>query len=339
MNSWKDFLKAQGARISSDASITFTDNALQPNATYLVELGYQGMLLAEGLDAAKFLQGQITSDVRELAKHKSILGAQCNLKGRMIGSFRLAALQNQEQILLRMHREVLPHVLLALKKYSVFSKVELTDQSDTWRRFGLFGPDAAKLILKHTQIKLETDGEYRNLQAGVVIRIAPARYELWMQASAATSLWEALAQDCNLGNSAYWRLLDIRAGLGEVRGETIELFTPQALNFQLTGAINFKKGCYTGQEVVARLHYKALLKKHMFLVQTEATNAPAPGTEISNSAGKKLGEVVMAEALESGFIEALVVLPKDDKEPLFIANSPQSLQRKSLPYAIPKADE
>lgn len=339
MHSWQTFIQEQGIRNYTDDNNTRLHSSFEPHKTYLIALGSYGFLSVKGIDATKFLQGQVTCDVNALADNKSLLGAQCNLKGRMIGSFRLAQHENVDHILIRMPRPVLPHVHAALKKYSVFSRLELADKSESWHCMGLAGPTAAKLLQAKLQVSMNSDGECLSSPTLIITRLNAERYELWVQGSAAITLWQTLATSCTLGDSNFWPLLDIRAGLGDVQAQTIEVFTPQALNFQLTGAVNFKKGCYTGQEIVARLHYRGSLKKFMFLVQVEGSVLPCPGTSIHNKAGKKKGELVMAAFNGEGKIEALAVLPIDDSEPLFIANITQSFQRKSLPYAIPNADK
>lgn len=339
MHSWQTFIQEQGIRNHADINNARLRSPFEPHKTYLIELGFYGFLSVKGVDAAKFLQGQITCDVNALANNKSLLGAQCNLKGRMIGSFRLAQYENTDHILIRMPHPVLSHVHAALKKYSVFSRIELVDKSESWHCIGLAGPAATKLLQTELKVSINSDGECLSSPTLIITRLSAERYELWVQDNAAIALWQTLATTCTLGDSHFWQLLDMRAGLGDVQEQTIETFTPQALNFQLTGAVNFKKGCYTGQEIVARLHYRGSLKKSMFLVQVEGSELPSPGTDIHNKAGKKQGELVISAFNGEGQIEALAVLPIDDSEPLFIANITQSFQRKSLPYAIPNADE
>lgn len=145
-----------------------------------------------------------------------------------------------------------------------------------------------------------------------------------------------------------WTLLDIRAGIGEVRPESHELFTPQALNYQLVNAVNFRKGCYTGQEIVARLHYRGALKRHMYrfaldLDLTNITALPQPGQEIVNSEGKNIGELVLVAQSGALQLELLANLVDENCEDAFL-HWPESegpgkkLEPKPLPYAIPKAD-
>jgi folate-binding protein YgfZ len=345
MSNWQHFLDAQGATRSANGEIAFNkqqDSASQAAAnTYLTELGYQGLLAFDGPDAAKFLQGQVTADVRELANGYWKLGAQCNLKGRMEASFALAQ-TNPEQILLRCHASLTDSLAQHLQKYAVFSKVTLSDASDTWRRFGLWGPGAAELVAAHGKRPTMNTGDAHSNDGLVCLKLDEQRYELWVSDAHAQDLWQKLASNCALADSHWWQLEDIRAGWAEITATSAGDFSPHELHYPLIGAVSFKKGCYTGQEVVARLHYKGKLKKHMARIALSAETLDLTAA-IVDSAGTRRGALVMASPIGDNNWEALAVIPDDDTAELFLATGDTGqpatkIARMSLPYPLPTAD-
>ena len=342
MTDWNSFLVAQGATFSPDGVSAFATRTEEANKTWLVDLSHQGILAIEGPDAAKFLQGQVTCDVRELENQTSRLGAQCDLKGRMLHSFR--ALQPApEQILLRLNVGLIATAQSSLGKYIVFSKAALHDRSNNYRQIGLSGPDAAGLLTRHLGAAPQSRDQWVEHSGNLIIKLDEQRYECWVKQEQAAHLWQALAPDCQLGGGNVWRLLDIRAGIGEVQPSTQGLFTPQALNFQLINGVSFRKGCYTGQEIVARLHYRGKLKRHMYHVQFELENdalLPVPGESVFNHEQKAVGEIVMAAHTADGMAEALAVITDDQLERSYLGSqSSQKLIPLPLPYAIPVEKE
>lgn len=305
--------------------------------TFLIELNHSGLLGIEGPDATKFLQGQVTCDVQELANGVTRLGAQCNIKGRMLVSFR--ALQLDEQrILLRMHQGLIEKALASFGKYIVFSKAKLYDRSGDYRRIGLYGPKAESL-LRTTFANAPENNDDRVLAGDhIIIKLDAQRYECWLGANAENILAQLSPHTIPAAENL-WTLLDIRAGIGEVRPESYELFTPQALNYQLVNAVNFRKGCYTGQEIVARLHYRGTLKRHMYRITVEANQdgLPLPGSPINNSQGNAIGEIVMAAYANHQQIEALANIVDEQLTDAWLAH--KKVQPMSLPYAIPTEEK
>lgn len=312
--------------------------------TYLVDLTHQGLLGVEGPDAAKFLQGQVTCDVRELANHNSLLGAQCTLKGRMLLNFRALQLHH-ELIFLRMHHGLLATAIASFGKYIVFSKARLFDRSEDYRRIGMHGVEAKTIITKVLGCSpAEQNNAWCNAAGHIIITLSSERYELWLRLDEqAENIRAALAAECMSADQNQWTLADIRAGLGEVRLETCEVFTPQAINYQLVNGINFRKGCYTGQEIVARLHYRGTLKRHMYrLAYSSRSDAPLPlpGSNVVNAQQEVIGEIVMAAMSSPHAIEVLATLRDDQREQAYIpSSSPKKLELMTLPYAIPSEEK
>ncbi|MDQ2075272.1 folate-binding protein YgfZ [Marinimicrobium sp. ABcell2] len=309
--------------------------------TFLVRLEHQGLLSVEGPDAGKFLQGQLTCDVRELVPNHSQLGAQCNLQGRMMSTFRL--LQDREdRFILRMADGLLEPTLAALNKYIVFSKASLRNLTDDYTQVGVVGPQARALLSACIGGVPEQDGDWLEDSGHLIIRLGENRYECWLEAQSASPVLAQLASHCQPGDQNLWTLQDIRAGWAEVQPNTREIFTPQALNYPLVGGVSFRKGCYTGQEVVARLHYKGKLKRHMYRVGfswPEQAPLPEPGDTLAGDGEREvLGQCILAARGEDGMVEALVVMNDSTTTREDLEFKRQKLRLLPLPYAIPKGD-
>ncbi|RMR19800.1 Glycine cleavage T-protein, partial [Pseudomonas savastanoi pv. glycinea] len=218
---------------------------------FFCTLSHEGVLAVRGVDASKFLQGQLTCNLNYLNEDKSSLGARCTQKGRMQSSFRIVF--EGDGCLLAMASELIEPQLLDLRKYAVFSKSKLTDESAEWVRFGLQDGDSA-LVGLGLDLAQETDAVVRANEL-IAIRVSPGRAELWVRAGQADSVKSQLASQLSEGPLNDWLLGQIRAGIGQVFGSTREEFIPQMINLQAVGGVSFKKGCYTGQEIVARMQY------------------------------------------------------------------------------------
>ena len=280
------------------------------DSAFFCTLSHEGVLAVRGADAGKFLQGQLTCNLDYLGDTRASLGARCTQKGRMQSSFRI--LLEGDGVLLAMATELLEPQLADLKKYAVFSKSKLTDESAAWVRFGIEQGDAALLSLG-LELPAETDSVARN--GGLVaIRVSPDRVELWAPADQADTLKGKLSALLAEGDLNQWLLGQVRAGIGQVMPGTRELFIPQMLNLQAVGGVSFKKGCYTGQEIVARMQYLGKLKRRLYRLSLDAGELPQPGTPLfSPTHGSAIGEVVLAAGAGQN-IELLAVLQAEAAE-------------------------
>jgi len=280
------------------------------DSAFFCTLSHEGVLAVRGADASKFLQGQLTCNLNYLSDTQASLGARCTQKGRMQSSFRI--LLEGDGVLMAMATELLEPQLADLKKYAVFSKSKLTDESAGWIRFGLEHGDAALASLG-LALPAETDSVARN-DGLIALRVSPDRAELWVRADQADTIKGKLSTLLAEGDLNQWLLGQIRAGIGQVMPSTRELFIPQMLNLQAVGGVSFKKGCYTGQEIVARMQYLGKLKRRLYRLQLEASELPEPGTPLfSPTHGSSIGEVVIAARAEQN-IELLAVLQAEAAE-------------------------
>jgi hypothetical protein len=309
-----------------------------PPTVHLVGLSNQTLLLIRGPDASKFLQGQVTCDIKELSQQVTRLGAQCNPKGRVLLSFR-ALQMDSETIALRLPANMMSSALNTLGKYIVFSKAKLHDAHNDFVIMGLFGESAHKVAAVFFDQLPAGDDAWITKDGSYLIQLAPDRFECWIPSSELDTFLAAVGSQTQNAAINDWQQLDIAAGIAEVYPETFELFTPQELNYQLVNAINFRKGCYTGQEIVARLHYRGKLKRHMYRCEYKAHELPLPGTPVINSSsGHTMGAVVMATTSNEGKIELLASLLDEALDEAQVESATEKLGRLDLPYAIPTAD-
>ncbi|VVQ19586.1 tRNA-modifying protein YgfZ [Pseudomonas fluorescens] len=308
------------------------------DSAFFCTLSHEGVLAVRGADASKFLQGQLTCNLNYLSDSRASLGARCTQKGRMQSSFRI--LLEGDGVALAMATELLEPQLADLKKYAVFSKSKLTDESAAWVRFGVDHGDAA-LVSLGLDLPAETDSVVRN-DGLIAIRVSPERAELWVTAGQADAIKGKLSAVLSEGDLNQWLLGQVRAGIGQVMPGTRELFIPQMLNLQAVGGVSFKKGCYTGQEIVARMQYLGKLKRRLYRLQLAASELPEPGTPLfSPTHGSSIGEVVLA-ARAGQNIELLAVLQAEaaDSGDIHLgALEGPSLQLLDLPYELDRDRE
>ncbi|KFE57175.1 YgfZ/GcvT domain-containing protein [Pseudomonas syringae] len=303
------------------------------DSAFYCPLSHEGVLAVRGVDASKFLQGQLTCNLDYLSDAKATLGARCTQKGRMQSSFRI--LLEGDGCLLAMASELIEAQLADLKKYAVFSKSKLTDESAVWVRFGVQNGDAA-LVNLGLDLPQETDAVARSNDM-IAVRVSPARAELWVRAEQAPDIQARLAALLTEGSLNDWLLGQIEAGIGQVFGSTREEFIPQMINLQAVGGVSFKKGCYTGQEIVARMQYLGKLKRRLYRLSLAGYDIPEPGAALFSSVhASAVGNVVLAARAGNG-VQLLAVLQADAAESgdihLGAADGP-ALQLAELPYIL-----
>lgn len=303
MNSnWKDFLLAENAKFANDTDIVFPVSGRQAD-THIYPIAHLGILTIAGNDAAKFLQGQITCNINDVSDIKSSLGAICNPKGRAITSFLLV--KNADAYLMVLPQELLAAVKKKLQMYVLRSAVTITDSTDQFCLIGL------SLGAAHFN---ETPDLATSRQDNIVVKLHN-RSLIIAEPDKAQQFWsERLQQGALPGDSAAWRYLDIMAGIPWLTEATSEQFIPQMLNLDKLGGISFNKGCYTGQEIVARTHYLGKAKRAMFVAECGATLAPeANSTIIDDGADSEqgTGKVLCAQRWQNS-CAMLIVLQVSD---------------------------
>ena len=289
---WKNFLLSQNATFESDTRITFPAKA-DHNAKTIYPVAHLAVLTVSGKDAAKLLQGQITCDVNVVSETKSSLGALCNPKGRAITTFLLV--KTGDVFLMVLPKELLEAVKKRLQMYVLRSDVTLTDSSGQLCLVGLCHPDnQSGSLFATTQEEI----------IAVNLSETESRYLVIAEVDKAIALWSDRIgnQGFQPENSEQWRYLDIISGIPWLTTETCEEFIPQMLNLDLLGGISFNKGCYTGQEIVARTHYLGKAKRALFLAECDTPYTPEPNsTIIDDRTGTEqaIGKVLLAQSFHS----------------------------------------
>ncbi len=341
---WQQFLTAQGATFSHGELTGF--NGTAPNnlditsSTYVSPLTQRALLTCAGPEAFKFLQGQVTCNVDDLHQPQARLGAHCTHKGRMIASF-VAFATHSDTIALSVNSGCLDALKTALGKYIVFSKAKLA-VADNQVGVGIAGSNA-ETVLK-TLFGDVPDSIYATVtsNSGTVIRIAQQQFECWLSEEVAMEVWSKMQPECQAIGNNDWDRLCIQQGLAEVRAQTIEEFIPQMLNFEPRDGISYSKGCYTGQEVVARMTYLGKLKRHTYRMELAGTQQLLPGTPVyAAQSTQSAGHIVMSATTHCGNTACLVCVTDQavsDNGVFLDQAGEQKFEILPLPYAITKAE-
>jgi folate-binding protein YgfZ len=274
------------------------ESALALTGTAAMPLAHLGWLRAAGMDAESFLQGQLSSDVRKLTPERGQLSSYSSPKGRMLAVLHL--LRDADSVYMELHGSVLDSVLKRLRMYVLRAKVQLA-QADRFG-IGLTGPEAP-VILAQLGLPAPTAPLECAWLEGVCVTRKQGdipRYSLLAPQAAAAELWTRLMQLVPPAGTQAWKLLDILADLPTIYPATQDRFVPQMCNLDTLGGISFDKGCYTGQEIVARVHYRGAVKRRMSMVRLPQ-EPPAPGSKIEGR------EIVDAAPHPEGGSLALVV--------------------------------
>ncbi len=257
-----------------------------------VRLADWGVIRARGEEARKFLHGQLTQDVEHLVAGQARLAGFCSAKGRLLATF-VAWSPAPDEVLLACSADVLPPVLKRLSMFVLRAKCKLDDASADWPLWGLAGP-AASTLLGDTAPAADW-GCGRSTTGATLIRLPAARLG---QAAVARFLWAgAPAPALPPLDAPMWAGLEAASGVARVVAATSEQFVPQMVNFELVGGVNFKKGCYPGQEVVARSQYRGTLKRRAMLLLCAQPLLPGQEVFSDSDPSQPAGLVVLAGTL------------------------------------------
>jgi len=338
---WQTFLLEQGGVFDEGVLKSIDGNDAYPDLsqTYLCDLSNLGLIKASGEDVQIFLHGQFTNDLNQVTPNTSQLSSYCNPKGRMLSIFRVF-MQDDDYFLL-MRRDVIEPVLKRLTMFKLMAKVELTDVSDELVIFGIAGPNADS-ILKENNLPVPDEIDLSIQENKVtIIRIQSESSRLIFISSPenAATIWKLLSNILTKSTSNVWNLHDICNGVAQVTAETSEAFIPQMVNLELIGGVNFQKGCYPGQEIVARTHYLGKPNRRMYRISIDTNTCPLPGTNIfsAKDGEQPVGKIVSAQNSSHDSCDALAVLrtekENDDELHLESLTGPKVTTLK-LPYSL-----
>lgn len=341
---WQAHLSAQGARIEHDKVSDFGNPGEESEATLngdiIADLSHFGLISATGDDAQTFLHNQFTNDLKQVDAQHSQLSAYCNPKGRMLALFR--AFKRDDTYFLSLPRETLGATLKRLRMFVLMSKATLEDASDALIHIGIAGPNATDRVTQRFGSAPNDIGAVTQADGVTIIRVAgpQPRYELYGELAAIQALWDDWRQTLRPVGAAAWELLDIHAAIPVLHAANVEAFVPQMVNLEAVGGLSFTKGCYPGQEIVARMKYLGKLKRRMYVAHVDSDTPPEPSAAImagADSGERKVGEIVMAQPVPQGGVDLLAVIEIEsaNHHPLFLNTlDGPAVELKTLPYTI-----
>ncbi len=334
-NEWQSFLQQQSANINDKLVTDFGDplaeqaHALKDNV--IADLSRLDVLEISGKDATEFLHGQLTGDVSALDANALQANAWCNIKGRVIVSFLLY--RNDDRYYLLLENDMTGLVIKRLQMFILRSDVSIDNRSDELLRIGIRGESV------HTALQ----GYIDTIAADTTVNILPVqdstpRSIILLPLEQARTLWQKLTEQAVPVGSSAWSLCDIQTGIAWIGKKGSEEFLPQSLDLDLTGGLSFDKGCYPGQEIIARMHFRGKLKQRLFLAEVSISALPEIKTKLYVSAAKQhVGMVVNAAMRTEAYCLLLITLELKyfDKETVYLGteNGPV-LTFLPLPYNI-----
>ncbi len=312
---WKRFLEQRAFTTEQAPGVgrAFAPANVDPTAVRCVDLNHFAALRLVGPDALTFLQGYLTCDMAALEDSRALFGAYCNIKGRVVAD--ATVLLTLDAPTLVMHASLRESVAAGLGKYLAFSRSKFADTNSAPILLGIVNPARDVAITSQPL----TVAPFRNGYAVAIPGVQP-RAMLLLPLQDAMSVWDEYAARTETADAAIWDLLDVRAGISHVSAATSEMFLPQMLDYDRLGAISFTKGCYLGQEIVARAQHLGRPKRHLHTLSWHGQPTPCVGDSLHEADGHRAGTLVNVAATSDDSGEALAVLGDAVSAPLRIGS-------------------
>jgi folate-binding protein YgfZ len=266
------------------------------------QLQHLGLLSCTGDDARAFLQAQLTNGIEDIADGEARRAGWCSAKGRLLALF--LVVPQPGGFLLQVSRDIAPAIAKRLSMFVLRAKAKVADVSDAWVQYGLWGEAAGTRLAQLGLAVPQGELQATRSEGIAVVRVGAQRF-LILAPAAQRGRFSSLALE---QGEASWVLQEIRSGLPQVAQATQEEFVPQMVNLERLGAVDFKKGCYPGQEIVARTQYRGVLKRRMARARVSALAAAGDELYADEFAGQASGKVVAAAAVAGGGSELLAVV-------------------------------
>ncbi len=348
---WREFLTDAGAEFQN-GSVAHYGNPRRENSVVLTgnafaDLSHYGLIAVHGEDAASFLQTQLSNDLKAVDEHHSQLSGYCNPKGRLIATMRI--FRHADAFYLSLPAGLVEPVIKRLRMFVLRAKATLEDVSDNFVHIGVTGVDIEAELGRVISSLPEAVDEVTFTDATIKLKVPGkhASFEVYTTFDLAKTLWGALNVKAAPVGAGAWQLSDIQAGIPVIVSQTSEAFVPQMVNWNLVNGVSFKKGCYPGQEIVARMQYLGKLKRRMYKAQVSADQQPAPGDEIvvaKKGDNQPVGKLVSVAAHPDGGFDVLAVIQISSAEnasvTLHLATRPEAvLSLGILPYPFPAEEK
>ncbi len=359
---WRNFLIDAGAVIEDGKVLHFGSPVREikviTSGSVFADLSHYGLIAIQGKDAQVFLQGQLTSDISKVDNSHSQISGYCNPKGRLLAIFRIFS--RKDTYYLQVPAALLVPTMQRLQKYILMSQVTLEDASDTLVRMVCSGPDSEAALESILDELPAATNEVRQNTNLTVIRLPDnghtARFAIYGECLTMEKFWSVLDVRAAPVGAIAWARLDILAGIPEIYPDTVEEFIPQTVNLELLGGISFKKGCYTGQEIVARLQHRGKTKRRMYRLHIQTDQPPSPGTSLylNQDDAQSVGTIVTSAPAGDGGSDALAVIMIEHHgaDALCLTSTPghtlrgtggtgeksATIRLEILPYSIPSGE-
>lgn len=300
-------------------------------------LAQEALLHITGPDTLKFLQGQVTCDTRKVDAAHALPGVYCTPQGRVVCDFLLFEV-GHEHFALRMRRDIRAGASTVFGKYIIFSKAKLDATREDWLPVAVWGEAAASALVEvFGEIPMERYGASRRDDAIVVQTDEHGQqFECYLNSASSEARLAQMAARMNSAVETQWQALQITDGIARIESATVEEFVPQILNYDLTGHISFNKGCYTGQEVVARLHYRGKPKRRSYKAALSSVGDCAAGAAVFDAqSGQNVGNIVNCCATQDGAVALVAATASGTQNGLRLgaADGP-ALTLGVLPYTV-----
>jgi folate-binding protein YgfZ len=301
----------------------------------LADLSHYGLIALSGEDAQTFLHGQITNDLRGLREDKAVFAGYCSAKGRLLANF--LVFRRAADLLVMLPRSLREGIQKRLTLFVLRAKVKLRDASDAWVALGLSGAQAAELVAARFGRVPSAPMDVVQGPDGWAVRLGEGRFDVFVTPEAAPGYWQGWAARARPVGAPAWDWLTVAAGVPVILPPTQDHFVPQMANMELLHGVSFQKGCYPGQEIVARSQYLGKLKRRMYLAHVETSAAAGDELYSPELPGQSCGMVVNVAPAPGGGTDLLAVMQVSSRESgevhLGAPDGPR-LAFKPLPYGL-----
>ncbi len=336
---WSEYLQTQGAVVDGGAVRHFGDPSAELSAArdslVLADLSHYGLIGFAGEEAQTFLHGQITNDLRGLRQSDAVFAGYCSAKGRLLANFLI--FKRGGELLLMLPGSLREAIQKRLTMFVLRAKVKVRDATDEWIALGLAGPGASTAVARQFGSAPPAMLGVVQQETGWAVRLSDERFDLFIRPETAIAVWQALAGQARPVGTPVWDWLTVNAGVPVILPATQDHFVPQMANMEMLHGVSFQKGCYPGQEIVARSQYLGKLKRRMYLAHVDAEAAPGDELYSPELGTQSCGMVANAAPAPGGGTDLLAVMQVGSHDGgevhLGSADGPR-LTFRELPYSL-----
>jgi tRNA-modifying protein YgfZ len=339
-NDWKQYLQTNVTPCSDDPA----GNKKAGNTNIICAISQFSTLVVAGKDAATFMQGQFTNDVEKADENRSQLSAICNNKGRMIANFRI--FKYRQNHFLNLKSNLTEKTIQHLQNYILRAQVAIQDVTEQLIHIGVNGDDATELLSPFLEdLKQEIDSiTFNDNYIAICVAGSKPRYEIFCSFEHAKVLWEKISDQAEIVNPSVWDYLNIQAGLPFIDASTSEEFVPQMANMELINGLSFTKGCFTGQEIIARTHYLGKQKRRTYRINITSETKPEAGEQLATDTSTEnqyTGTLITVCPITENEYEALAVIQIKSAEEgkLKLKDTDAKISLLDLPYSLEAIEE